>query len=169
MLAAAERLRGDPRMLFLMIGGGKLFDELTRAVAARRLESLFRFVPYQDQTALKYSLTLPDLHWISLRPELEGLIVPSKFYGIAAAGKPMIVIGAADGELGRLVRRHACGVVITPGDGAALAATLSRLSRDAAALADMGARAREMLETHFARATAFARWQELLDALDQLP
>ncbi len=131
VLAAAAQLRGDPRMLFLMIGGGKLFDELTRAVTTRRLESLFRFVPYQDKTALKYSLTLPDMHWISLRPELEGLIVPSKFYGIAAAGKPMIVIGAADGELGRLVRQHACGVVIAPGDGAALAATLSRLSRDA--------------------------------------
>ena len=112
VLSAAAQLRGDPRMLFLMIGGGKLFDELMRAVAARRLESLFRFVPYQDKTALKYSLTLPDMHWISLRPELEGLIVPSKFYGIAAAGKPMIVIGAADGELGRLVRQHACGVVI---------------------------------------------------------
>lgn len=169
VLSAAEQLRGDPRMLFLMIGGGKLFDELTRAVAARGIESLFRFVAYQDPTALKYSLTVPDLHWISLEPALEGLIVPSKFYGIAAAGKPMIVIGAADGELGRLVRRHACGVVIAPGDGAALAATLSRLSRDAAALADLGARAREMLDTHFARAKAFARWQELLEALDRSP
>jgi glycosyltransferase involved in cell wall biosynthesis len=169
VLSAAEQLRGDPRMLFLMIGGGKLLDELARTVTARRIESLFRFVPYQDKTALKYSLTLPDIHWISLRPELEGLIVPSKFYGIAAAGKPMIIIGAAEGELGRLVRRHACGVVIAPGDGAALAATLSRLSRDAAALADMGARAREMLETQFARATAFERWQELLDSLDRLP
>jgi len=169
VLAAAEQLRGDPRMVFLMIGGGKLFDELARTVTARRIESLFRFVPYQDKTALKYSLTLPDIHWISLEPKLEGLIVPSKFYGIAAAGKPMVVIGAADGELGRLVRQHACGVVILPGDGAALVATLSRLSRDAAALADMGARARGMLETHFARAKAIERWRDLLDALDRSP
>lgn len=38
---------------------------------------------------LKYSLGVADVHWISLKPELEGLIVPSKFYGVAAAGKQL--------------------------------------------------------------------------------
>ena len=49
VLAAAERLRDDPRILFLMIGGGKRFDELARTVKERRLDSLFRFVPYQER------------------------------------------------------------------------------------------------------------------------
>jgi hypothetical protein len=44
--------------------------------------------------------------------------VPSKFYGIAAAGEPVIFIGDTDGEAARLVRRHACGPVIAPGDAA---------------------------------------------------
>lgn len=169
VLDASERLRGDSRLLFLMVGGGKLFDEMARAVKARHLESLFRFVPYQEKIALAYSLSLPDVHWVSLNPTLEGLIVPSKFYGAAAAGKPMIIIAAKDGELGRLVQEYACGVVIAPGDSSALAATLSHLANNPASLVDMGMRARKMLETRFTRKQAFDHWRALFDSLDRLP
>jgi len=88
MLAAAERLRNEPHFIFLMIGGGKRFEELSHAVKRQDLASSFRFIPYQEQKMLSYSLAVADAHWLSLNPKLEGLIVPSKFYGIAAAGKP---------------------------------------------------------------------------------
>ena len=52
------------------------------------------FKPYQPKEHLKYSLTLPDVHLVSLKPALEGLIVPSKFYSAIAAGRPVIFIGA---------------------------------------------------------------------------
>ena len=68
LLAAAERLRDDARIVFVFIGGGKQFDELTKRVRARKLERTFRFFPYQDRAGLKYSLSVPDVHWISLRP-----------------------------------------------------------------------------------------------------
>lgn len=165
VLAAAERLHEHPRILFLMIGGGGQFHELARTIKVRRLDSLFRFVAYQERKMLSYSLAAPDIHWISLNPALEGLIVPSKFYGIAAAGKPMIVIAAKDGELAKLVLEHRCGVVISPGDGGALACALLRLSNDAAGLGEMGRRARAMLEAHFTRAQGLARWVTLLSEI----
>ena len=43
------------------------------------------------------------MHLISLLPQLEGLILPSKFYGILAAGRPVVFIGDPDGELARLL------------------------------------------------------------------
>jgi hypothetical protein len=55
-------------------------------------------------------LAVADVHWLSLNPKLEGLIVPSKFYGIAAAGKPTIIIGDKNGEIARLVQRRGCGL-----------------------------------------------------------
>jgi colanic acid biosynthesis glycosyl transferase WcaI len=67
---------------------GKRFDELLRAVKDQGLTGTFRFIPYQEQKMLSYSLAVADAHWLSLNPKLEGLLVPSKFYGIAAAGKP---------------------------------------------------------------------------------
>lgn len=163
---AAKRLRHDPRILFLMIGGGKHFEELARTVKQHRLDGLFRFIPYQERKMLAYSLAVPDVHWISLRPGLEGLIVPSKFYGIAAAGKPIMAIAAKHGELSQLVDEHGCGVVIEPGDADTLTGTLLRFASDPAALAEMGRRARKMLDAHFTRQKGFERWRQLLDQLE---
>ncbi len=165
VLDAAERLRGDARFMFLMIGGGKRFEELARVVKQRGLEALFRFVPYQERKMLGYSLAAPDVHWISLNPALEGLIVPSKFYGIAAAGKPIIVIAAEDGELAQLVREYDCGAAIQSGAAEKLASTLTQLSRNSAAVAEMGARARRMLDGHFTRQKGYERWRVLLEQL----
>jgi glycosyltransferase involved in cell wall biosynthesis len=162
VLAAAERLARDTRVVFLFIGGGHKFEELARRVKERRLDRSFRFIAYQDRAVLKYSLGVPDVHWISLRPELEGIALPSKFYGIAAAGRPMIAITAKDGEFARLVRQHDCGFVVEPGHSDALAGTLTRISGDDTCLGAMGLRAREMLEAHFARQHAFERWRSLL-------
>ena len=64
VLDAADRLRGDTRIVFVCIGGGQHFDELKNKVRARKLEGRFQFRPYQDQAALRYSLSLPDVHWI---------------------------------------------------------------------------------------------------------
>jgi colanic acid biosynthesis glycosyl transferase WcaI len=162
VLGAAELLRDEPGFAFLLIGGGNRFDELRRRVNERRLESLFRFIPYQEQAALRYSLGVADLHWVSLKPALEGVIFPSKFYGIAAAGRPIIAIAAEDGEIGGLVRSYDCGIVVAPGDAGALAAALRGLSKDPRRLAAMGQRARQMLDAHFTRQRGLARWRALL-------
>ena len=162
LLAAAEILRDEPRLLFLFIGGGKKLDGLRRGV---RLDGRFRFLPYQDRRTLRYSLGAADAHVVSLKPQLEGLMVPSKFYGIAAAGRPAIAITAADGEVARLVRAHDCGVVIEPGQGAMLADTLRNLMRDRDRLDAMGRRGRAMIEEHFTRRQAFERWSDLLENL----
>jgi len=166
VLAAAERLRAEPRVAFLMIGGGKRFAELSSAVQARGLAGAFRFLPYQPRARLSYSLGAADAHWVSLDPRLEGLMVPSKFYGIAAAGKPIVVIGDRNGELGRLVQRHACGFAIAAGDSEALTATLRQLLNAPQTVSEMGSRARQMLDAHFTRRQGLARWRSLLDQLD---
>jgi colanic acid biosynthesis glycosyl transferase WcaI len=162
VLSAAQLLRDHPHIVFLFIGGGHQFDRLARSAEERGLHRIFRFIAYQPQELLKYSLNVPDVHLISLKPELEGLIVPSKFYGIAAVGRPVISITASDGEIARLVRRHECGLVVEPGNGTALAAALDVLSNDRPSVLEMGKRARMMLDDHFARRHAFARWQDLL-------
>ena len=131
VLAAAERLRRRPAPLLSVY---RRRQEIRRAgsmlTRERGLDHLFRFLPYQERRLLKLSLGVADVHLISLRPELEGLIVPSKLYGIAAAGRPIIAVAASDGEIATLVRRHDCGVVIEPGDGELLADTLRRLRAD---------------------------------------
>ena len=165
LLDAALRLRDEPRIMFLFVGGGSRMGELRRQVTAHGLDANFRFLPYQDRARLNFSLGAADVHWLSLRPELEGLIVPSKFYGIAAAGRPIIAVAAPDGEIAALVREHNCGIVVAPDDGAALAAALRELAANPEAVVAMGSRARTMLDAQFTRRQAFARWEGLFDAL----
>jgi len=162
ILSVSERFRNDDRIVFLVIGGGHQNDGLAHEVKSRGLERSYLFAPYQDAGALKYSLGVPDVHWISLRPRFEGLIMPSKFYGIAAAGRPMISIGSKNGELGRLVEEHQCGFAIEEGDVNALESAINVLSDDHDLCAKMGQRARSMLDRCFTRREAFDRWQTLI-------
>jgi glycosyltransferase involved in cell wall biosynthesis len=169
LLGAAERLRDDPRHVFLLVGGGHRFDELRALVAQRGLAGAFRFMPYQEDAQLALSLGVADVHWVSLKPELEGFVFPSKLYGVAAAGRPVIAIAAPDGELAGLVRAHDCGFVVAPGDAAGLAAILTRAAADRDDLAARGLRARAMLEARFTRVQALAKWQALLERVATSP
>lgn len=165
VLDAAERLRDNAKIVFVFIGGGRQFDELARQVRARRLDETVKFFPYQNRSSLEYSLSVPDVHWLSLRPELEGLMFPSKFYGAAAAGRPILALTATTGEIAGLVTRYGCGMALDPADAAGLTHAIVGLAADPQRCADMGKRARKMLDDNFTRRGAFEHWRAILDGL----
>jgi glycosyltransferase involved in cell wall biosynthesis len=155
-------------VLWLFIGGGAQYQSLATEAKLRGLKSI-AFKPYQPRERLAESLSCADVHLISLRPELEGLIVPSKFYGIAAAGRPTIFVGSSDGEIAGLLKLHDCGITIEQGDGAALARAILNLEANPLRCREMGANARRIFEAEFDKTIAIARWQSLLKALELDP
>jgi len=161
IIDAAERLRHDPSILFLFLGGGRESDALRQAASQRGLTNV-AFRPYQPRAALAHSLTLPDVHLVSLRPEFEGMVVPSKVYGVMAAGRPCIFIGDDDGEVARILRTGECGVTVPGTDGAALAAAIISLHDDPSGCGSMGDAARRMFEMHFDLPVVLARWDQVL-------
>ena len=120
------------------------------------------FRPYQPRERLSDSLSAPDVHLISLKPNLEGLIVPSKYYGIAAAGRPAIFVGNPDGELARIIRDSNTGFVIRDGDGVGLAEAILKLARNPELAAEQGARARRLFESKYDFAHAVTAWESLI-------
>jgi colanic acid biosynthesis glycosyl transferase WcaI len=165
VLGAAVLLRREKHLVFVVIGRGVQVDALRERVHAQGLDDCFRFLPVQSRARLKYSLSLPDVHWLSLRPDFEGLIVPSKFYGIAAAGRPVISITARDGEIGRLVKNAYCGIVIEPGLSSELASSIMLLRNDRTTREAMGKNARALIDARFSARRAMATWSELLENL----
>ena len=165
VLGAAKLLRDRDDIVFLMIGGGHESARLAERVDAEGLTDRFQFRPYQPRARLSESLGTADIHWLSLRSELEGLIVPSKFYGIAAAGRPVIAVTDSDGEIARLVTRDACGIVVAPGDSAGFAAAIAALAGDPERVATMGVAARTMLERDYGREDAFELWDRLFQGI----
>ena len=154
------------RVMFLFIGGGAQRATLEQEVQKRRLTNV-QFHPYQPQERLAETLGVADLHLISLNPKLEGLIVPSKFYGIAAAGRPTLFIGAADGEIAQLIDQTACGFTVTPGDAKSLVDRILQLARDPELCRNMGARARAAFEARWDTRGAVEQWEEVLTAAAQ--
>jgi glycosyltransferase involved in cell wall biosynthesis len=164
MLDAASALRASQDIVFLFVGGGAKLAALRNRVAQLRLEN-FRFMPYQPRTQLADCLAAADVHLACLLPDLEGLIVPSKAYGVLAAARPLISIGDSDGELARLVRTYRCGTAVTCGDGEALAADILRLHSDREGCVAMGRRARAAFEERYSLESAVKRWGNLLASL----
>jgi glycosyltransferase involved in cell wall biosynthesis len=114
ILLAAEELKNNESIMFLFIGGGAQLDSLIDECDRKGLVNII-FKPYQPRKRLHQSLSASDVHLISLKAELEGLIVPSKFYGILAAGRPVIFIGDQEGELSNIIKKKKCGRVIEQG------------------------------------------------------
>ena len=161
LLGAARLLRADPRFAFLINGGGAKVEELRRAVESEALQG-FHFQSYQPRELLADSLAAADVHLISLLPALEGLIVPSKLYGILAAGRPAVFIGDPRGEVARILREHDCGVVKDIGASEALAAELRLLCAAPQRVAAMGQKARDLAVARYGSRQAAAHWLELL-------
>ncbi|MBV8516518.1 MAG: glycosyltransferase family 4 protein [Acidobacteria bacterium] len=157
MLAAARML---PDVQFVFTGGGAQLDAVKRAAGAN-----VTFRGYAPREELSASLSSVDAHLVSLQPSLEGLIVPSKFYGILAVARPVLFIGARDGELARIIDAHRCGFVVAPGDAEGLARAIRTLAADPEAAAEMGRRGRELYLARFAPEHAFAAWERVLEAV----
>ncbi|GAA0277764.1 glycosyltransferase family 4 protein [Alteraurantiacibacter aestuarii] len=167
-IAAMQLLhaRGEEGLRYLYIGGGARQDDLRRA--ARSLpDHLIAFRPYQPMDRLADSLSVPDVHWISLQPRLEGLIVPSKLYGALAVGRPIIFIGDAKAEVARILAEAECGASFIPGEEEKLADYLASLAADPDMRRRMGLNGRSYLESHLRRSGRIDQWSALIASLQQ--
>jgi colanic acid biosynthesis glycosyl transferase WcaI len=162
ILDTAAALKDTHEIAFLFVGGGSRQAWMVTEGKRRRLENV-SFQPYQPRERLADSLCVADAHLVSLHPELEGLVVPSKFYGIAAAGLPTLYVGDPDGEIGRLVREARCGFAVRPGQSGLLAEHIRELAADPRRVSEMGANARTLFEGCFDKPIAMAKWRAALE------
>jgi colanic acid biosynthesis glycosyl transferase WcaI len=162
LLSTADLVRDEPDILFAIIGEGTMKSEL-RAVAARRRLPNIEFLPYQPKEDLTDSLGAADLHIVGLRRGLAGYIVPSKVYGILAAGRPYIAGVESGAEPALIAEDHSCGIRVDPGDPAALSAAIVGFRDDPDR--EMGSNGRRALEEHFDRPIATETYRLLLESV----
>lgn len=162
--AAMLELKASPEVRFVFVGGGKRRAEIESFVKEHRLEAV-KYYDYVPREQLAQSLCVGDVHLISLREGMEGLIVPSKLFGIMAAGRPAIFIGHPDSEIARVLVEHDAGIVVREADSAGLVAAIMRLAADPTSAAAMGERARAALLGKFDATTACSSWAQLLERL----
>lgn len=158
---AIEGLAADRDLVFLFIGGGAGYEKLRGRVEARGPANV-SFRPYEPRERLHLSLSLPDVHLVSLAPAMEGLAFPSKLYGVLAAGRPALFVGARDAEAAQLLRDADCGIAVEAGQPEQLIEAIRYLKDRPERCREMGSRARAAFERAYDADRAIAHWRRLL-------
>ncbi len=162
VLGAAAALRARADIAFLFVGAGHHLSWIEEQVDALGLTNVV-IKPRQPAAQLSQSLGVPDLHLVSLQPALEGLMVPSKFYGVAAAGRPTLYIGDVAGEIPAILQDADCGSSVAVGDIDGLVRSILELRGSPEQAERWRRNARAVFSLRFDRGHAIDRWCALLE------
>jgi len=161
LLNAAENLLPYKTIRFVFIGDGRRRVELEKQVESRRLENIV-FLPFQPLERLSESLSLGDIHLVTLRDGFEGLIVPSKAYGALVTGRPIIYIGDSEGEIARMVTEEKIGTVVSNNDEIALTKAILSYFHNEMVLKEHGLRALQLSQNRYSRKNSIYAYLDLI-------
>lgn len=161
LLEAARRLRDRPDLVFAFVGDGVRRGEVERFVAREQLDNVKLF-PLAPRERLADSLAAADVHVVTMRDGLDGLIVPSKFYGILAASRPTLFIGPRADTIPQTIAATACGIACDNGDVDGVVTAITRLAGHRDEAVAMGQRGRLHLERALSREVALDRYEAVL-------
>ncbi len=164
LVRATTLLRDLDSLVVPIVGFGARFGEISDL--AERLDAdKVLFLPYQPREVLPQSLASAHIHYVGLAKGLAGFVVPSRLYGILAAGRPVIVAADADSETAQLVTEVGCGVTIPPDRPDLLAREIRAAHDGERDLEEMGRRGRVYVEREADRPVALARYRTLVASL----
>lgn len=152
---------------FVFVGHGAQRRPLEE-MATRRGLSHVSFHDPQPRARLPAALAAADVHWVTLRPGCEDLVYPSKLYGIAAAGRPVIAIAPCGSELAAEISTHKLGVCRDRGDTAALATQLQQWRDDPSTLRELAQNASRYDAANGGSLRALREWTQLLSQLEPM-
>ena len=158
LLAAAQMLSNENTGL-VFIGGGANREALGAAAAN---SPNVRFLPFRPAEQIPHVMMAGDVHIVTVRRGLEGVVVPSKLYSILAAGRPVLAVAASNSDAARIVTESGCGLAADPDDPTAVAAAIRELRGDPARLVEMGRRARETA-SKYARVNELQRFVKIME------
>ena len=156
-----ERFQNKPEVVFAFIGEGSVLDELKDYCRKKQLSNI-AFIPYQDKSKLVYSLNAGDVHFVVNAKGIKGVSVPSKLYGVMAAGKPVLGILEEGAEARLIVEEAGCGISVDPGDYKAIGQLIERFTamQGTGELEEMGAKGRDYLINHLTKDVSIKKYRD---------
>ena len=161
MLECAESMQVYEDIVFLFIGDGPRKEEIQDYVKTKGLGNV-KLLPYQERSDLRFSLSAADVSLVSLRSNLKGLIVPSKIYGILAAGSPVVYLGDEESEIARIVKEAECGEVVSSESTKGLEKAIRKIYSDEGIKKEYGRNARSYFMENFDRKIATEKYCKMI-------
>lgn len=161
-LALARTLRNTaPGVVFAFSSTGNRMDQFLAELTAE--DTNIRILPFASLEELADRLNAADIHLLSLRDNWAGIVVPSKFFGSLAAGKPLLYSGSADSCIGRWINRYDLGLLLNKDSIQEAAEKLISYSLEPRALEDWKESAYRVYHERFSRKIVLDGWDELLE------
>lgn len=161
LIKVIGKFKDEKNVAFAFVGAGSVLDKLKEYKEKEQLENVV-FIPYQDKADLIYSLNAGDVHWCVNAKGIKGVSCPSKYYGLAAAGKPMIGVLESGSEVRCLIEGTHGGLCCEPGDYDKVEENVRWFIENAGSseLKAIGVRGRENLEKNLTRNVSVRKYSE---------
>lgn len=166
-LLEAARMLKDEGIEFVFIGDGARKKEIID-YTQRNLLSNVLLLSYQDREQLPMTLSACDMAAVTLIPGAEDSVAPSKFYGILASKRAVILVASKESLLAQLIVKHRCGLVVSPRDSCELAKKIFHLSKNQAEVERMGERGYDLYRKNFGLERSVQRYGDVVNELWQV-
>jgi colanic acid biosynthesis glycosyl transferase WcaI len=160
VVAAAERLAGQPDVRFVFVGDGAGHSRLVSLAAERNLTNV-QFLPFQPRARLPEVLATADVSLVTLKKGIGLASLPSKSFSIFASGRPLVASVDLASDTARLVQRSGAGLCVPPEDDERLAQAISTLRQDASLRDTFGKNGRAFALEHHSPQSAAIRFEHL--------
>lgn len=164
VLHAADRLRGQERLKFILIGAGAARSRLEGLAKELHLSNVM-FLPVQPLERLPEMLAAADIHLVVQRREAADLVMPSKLTNILAAGRPSVATADPGTALYQVLTEYNAGLVTPPGNVEDFVRAIKRLSDDSELRRKMGQNARAYAESYLDKEKILSGFEEKLVGL----
>ena len=161
MIDAARKLRDRDDIVFVFAGDGGKKQKVQEVATSQALDKVM-FIPFQPLDRLAESLSMADVALIGIYPENEGVIMPSKLYGLLAVGKPIICVSGPESEVVEILNKAEAGVHSSIDNPKELAQKIVAILDDPEKAEKMGQNGRQYFLEHFDRKMLTREWQKLL-------
>lgn len=152
-------------VVFAFVGDGTVKDKVKAYVNENNLRNV-TFIPYQDKGDLIYSLNAADVHWVVNAKGIKGVSVPSKLYGVMAAGKPVLGVLDEGSEARLIVEDCNCGVCIEPGNYKEISNNIEYILNNKEEIKALGSNGRQYLETNLTKEVSINKYKENILAIN---
>jgi colanic acid biosynthesis glycosyl transferase WcaI len=159
--AVRENLRD---IVFMFVGGGMRKKELLDVISTNDLGNVI-IMPFQPNEKFNTILTACHVGLVTMRDKLEGMAVPSKIYGIMAAGIPVIALVPLNSEIAFIVKEENCGFVVKPGDLDEFIRVICLLRSDENLRKQMGQNSRLAFEKKYSTSEIARQYKLMIEEL----
>jgi glycosyltransferase involved in cell wall biosynthesis len=164
VFGAMLKLKDDDDIRWVIVGDGVMRPTVEEFVRRHDIRNVV-LKPYQPRSKLGTLISLGDVHLVLMVPGFEGVILPSKLYGILAAGRPAIFVGPERSEIARIIKEDNCGIVVPNGNSEGLVRVIGEIRGDPALGLSLGHRGRKALESKYSMRHACEAWHRLIHEL----